>query len=75
MTKNKKPVEENIVTSTFNYGNSGNETATLISIQDKVDLMKQLEEELSEIENEMSNIKESNSKELMKQFQGNTEDE
>lgn len=75
MIKNKKPVEGNILKSTFKYENSGNETATLISIQDKVDLMKQLEDELSEIENEMSSIKESNAKESIQPFEGNTEDE
>jgi hypothetical protein len=45
------------------------------SIQDKVDLMNQLEKELNEIEHEMNSIKESNAEASIKQFDEHINDE
>ena len=65
----------NTFESTSKYDARDSESGTLISTQDKVDLINQLEKELNEIEHEMNNIKESNAEVSIKQFDEHTNDE
>jgi hypothetical protein len=73
--REKEVLRETTIQSTFQHDKSDNETATFITIQDKVDLMNHLEEELNEIEHEMNSIKESHAQVSIKNFNENAKDE
>ena len=73
--RQNKVVKGNTFESTSKYDARDSESATLISTQDKVDLINQLEKELNEIEHEMNNIKESNAEVSIKQFDEHSNDE
>jgi hypothetical protein len=75
MRREKEVVRETTIQSTFQHDTSDNDTATLITIQDKVDLMNHLEEELNEIEHEMNSIKESHAQVSIKHFDENAKNE
>lgn len=75
MRREKEVVPETTIQSTFQHDTSDNDTTTLITIQDKVDLMNHLEEELNEIEHEMNSIKESHARVSIKHFDENAKNE
>ena len=75
MHRQNKVVKGNTFESTSKYDARDSESGTLISTQDKVELINQLEKELNEIEHEMNNIKESNAEVSIKQFDEHTNDE
>lgn len=68
MHRQNEVVKRNTLESTSKYDAPD-------SIQDKVDLMNQLEKELNEIEHEMNSIKESNAEASIKQFDEHINDE